>query len=133
MDAAGNLYGATANGGGTDCGVVYKLTRSNNGWSYQVLYSFVGLGSGPWDVLTMDSPGSLYGTTSSIPSNGSVFKLESAGGTWTETTLHAFAGFCMEGCDPIAPVTLDIQGNVFGATFSGGPQHGYGVIFQITQ
>jgi len=53
VDANGNLYGATANGGdnnlcrapnGNGCGVVYELAPPSNGgsWSQTVLYSFDG-------------------------------------------------------------------------------------------
>jgi hypothetical protein len=38
----------------------------------------------------------------------------------TETTLYTFNS-CRNGCDPIAPVTVDAEGNVYGTTFSGGP------------
>jgi uncharacterized repeat protein (TIGR03803 family) len=30
-------------------------------------------------------------------------------------------------------VTVDAEGNVYGTTFSGGPEHGFGVLFQVAQ
>ena len=41
MDAAGNLYGTTANGGIYGEGAVFKLTPSNGGWTYTSLHDFV--------------------------------------------------------------------------------------------
>jgi uncharacterized repeat protein (TIGR03803 family) len=68
LDAAGNLYGTTSNGGayhlncdGAGCGVVFKLDASGK---ETVLYSFTGGadGASPSAGLTMDKAGSLYGT-----------------------------------------------------------------------
>jgi len=51
----------------------------------------------------------------------------------TETTPYTFNscrnGCDPIGCDPIGPATVDAEGNLYGTTFSGGPEHGYGVIF----
>jgi uncharacterized repeat protein (TIGR03803 family) len=65
MDAAGNLYGTTGNGGtngcgGYGCGVVYKLDTSAR---ETVLYRFTGGtdGAGPFSGVTMDTTGGLYG------------------------------------------------------------------------
>jgi hypothetical protein len=50
----------------------------------------------------------------------------------TETMLYTLDS-CRNGCDPIAPVTVDAEGNVYATTFSGGPEHGFGVLFQVAQ
>ena len=42
LDSAGNLYGTTCFGGANALGTVYKLTPSDGGWTYAVLYSFTG-------------------------------------------------------------------------------------------
>jgi len=66
-DAAGNIYGTTFRGGGTDCGgfgcgVVFKLDKATG--SLTVLHSFTGVdGSGPATGLLRDPLGNLYGTT----------------------------------------------------------------------
>ena len=68
LDKAGNLYGATAQGGaGTcynGCGVVYELSPGANGkWTYGVLHEFIGnSGSLPPGNLVLDEKGNLYGT-----------------------------------------------------------------------
>lgn len=80
-DAAGNLYGTTADGGTASCsggcGVVYKLTAAGQ---ETVLHSFTGGadGAGPYCALTADAAGNLYGTASNGGKGG--FSGESGGG-----------------------------------------------------
>jgi uncharacterized repeat protein (TIGR03803 family) len=64
MDAAGNLYGTTYGDGLYGYGSVFKLTRSQNGWTYSSLHDFTGGtdGSNPICRLVIDSSGNLYGT-----------------------------------------------------------------------
>jgi uncharacterized repeat protein (TIGR03803 family) len=100
FDAAGNLYGTTQNGGNNGvrypgCGMVYKLTPSNDTWTLSVLYAFDELNGGfPWAGLTLDSAGSLYRTTlSALLDYGIVFKLSQSRSGWTKTVLHSFNGF----------------------------------------
>lgn len=61
QDAAGNLYGATAAGGASGKGVVFKL---DNAGKLTVLHAFTG-GSdgGNPDAVVLGSAGNLYGTT----------------------------------------------------------------------
>ncbi len=83
VDAKGNLYGTTSNGGSPscNCGQVYQLSRSSGGWTQNVLYSFLGGnadGAYPESGLVRDSAGNLYGTTYSGAinfSDGIVFEL----------------------------------------------------------
>jgi uncharacterized repeat protein (TIGR03803 family) len=74
VDAAGNLYGTTVNGGGSSgcgpygCGTVFKLappSAAGGSWTETVLYRFTGGSDGahPLAGLTADA-GNLYGTTS---------------------------------------------------------------------
>jgi uncharacterized repeat protein (TIGR03803 family) len=68
LDAAGNLYGTTYDGGGSGCGgdgcgTVFKVTPSG---SETILYSFTGGADGglPMAGLVMDGQGNLFGTAS---------------------------------------------------------------------
>jgi hypothetical protein len=76
FDSAGNLYGATTQGGATncsplaDCGTVFQLTpppKQGDPWTETVLYTFKGAkysdGDEPAGGLLIDSKGNLYGTT----------------------------------------------------------------------
>ena len=76
MDSAGNVYGATNDGGANDEGSVFKITSSG---SHSVLHSFSKDSDGryPYVGLIMDSAGNLYGTASGGGTNamGTVFRL----------------------------------------------------------
>ena len=65
MDAAGNIYGTTAAGGDGDLGVLYSLTPSSNGWSYNLMYSFANdsqnQGKEPFGRVVLDPQGKVYG------------------------------------------------------------------------
>jgi hypothetical protein len=76
LDAAGNLYGTTLNGGVGD-GVVFELTRSaSGGWSERVLHAFLGYGAQPMGGLLRGASGNLYGTASAGTSHGLVFEIK---------------------------------------------------------
>jgi uncharacterized repeat protein (TIGR03803 family) len=69
FDKAGNLYGTTEWGGGSEgCGTVFDLKPGKNGeWKTSVVYTFsctgeYGDGSYPLDLM-MDGAGNIYGTT----------------------------------------------------------------------
>lgn len=132
VDANGNLYGTTFDGGINGGGTVYELSPSSNGWMFKVLYSFTGGYGGPYNKLTFDAHGSLYGVTNSDGANGfgSVFKLTPNNGTWTFTDLHDFAGG-NDGSLPYGSVAVDSQGNVFGTASVGGSNN-QGLVFEIT-
>jgi len=70
LDAAGNIYGTTQQGGELDYGTVFELVPDGKGsYNETILWSFQGPdGAGPMDSLIMDSAGVLYGTA---PGGGS--------------------------------------------------------------
>jgi uncharacterized repeat protein (TIGR03803 family) len=157
-DELGNLYG-TANKGGVfcdsdvpaGCGVVLELSPPAKGettWSETVLYSFRGGqndGILPTGGLVRDGAGNLYGVTiyggnpACTSSNyfsgcGAVFKLSPPpqGTTiWTETILYVFTGGS-DGGHPLARLTLDDKGNIYGTTQSGASSDQPGTVFMIT-
>ncbi len=128
----GNLYGGT--GDGSPNPVVYELSPSNGGWTYNTLNTFsyqycCGVGAN----LVMDSAGNLYGTTAgdSLESlYGSVFKLTPSNGGWTYTDLHDFTDGA-DGAYPYSSIVLDSNGNLYG-TAAGGGTYTYGVVWEIT-
>jgi hypothetical protein len=149
VDKQGNLYGATTAGGSSscvsinECGTVYKLAPPANPsdpWTETVLYVFKGNassdGTTPAGGIVMDDDGNLFGTTAYggtgtcylLGTNegcGTVFELSpptAPGGTWTERVLYSFKGD-KDGQLPWGDVTLDQDGNIYGATEYGG---GYG-------
>jgi len=143
FDQAGNLYGTTTQGGsGTcgaaPCGVVYKLTPSNGGWTENVLYNFTGTsgGNGPNAGVIFDQAGNLYGTTSAGGNPGcnglgcgTVFQLTPSASGWTENVLYSFQNGS-DGANPIGGLIFDPSGNLYGTT--GGVAKGTSTVFELT-
>ena len=150
FDAAGNLYGTTSSGGTHNCqgnggcGTVFQLSPTVGGaWTETVLYNFGNGTDGysPEAGLVLDAAGNLFGTTAYGGANGcavaqysgcgTVFELTPvAGGGWTETVVHNF-GSGTDGVLPIAGLTFDTAGNLYGTTEVGGPSN-VGTVFQLS-
>lgn len=129
-DSAGNLYGVTYEGGTNELGgTVFELSLSNGTWQKTVLYSFDD--GEPVGALVFDDAGNLYGVTGetgklcnpygcSGPSWGTVYELTATGSGWQRTILHTFGGSPNDGAEPIAGLTMDNAGNLYGTTAYGG-------------
>ena len=140
FDANGNLYGAVVNGGLYSSGVVYKMSPSNGGWTYQVLYPFTGGqdGANPDSLLLFDSAGNMYGSALSGGAPGcqgfgcgTIFKLSPSGSGWVEQTLYAFTNGT-DGADPQSGVVADGAGNLYGATPGSDGALG-GTVFELSR
>jgi uncharacterized repeat protein (TIGR03803 family) len=146
LDAAGNLYGTAAQGGGSctlfsvGCGTAFKLSPNGIGsWQFTVLHHFgVGNDGGlPFGGLAFDTRGNLYGTTqyggsfvgTCTQGCGSIFRLSEKAGQWMENVLHRFQG--TDGSYPASTLTLDSSGNIFVTTNYGGSQDA-GVVLELT-
>ncbi len=130
-DAAGNLYGTTFAGGPSGDGTIFEINIKGK---ETILHRFTGAnGAKPEAGLTMDAKGNLYGTTTAggANGNGTVFKLgKNSEGKWKEHVLYSF-GQGTDGSVPVAGVTLDKAGNIYGTTSAGGA-YTYGTIFKLT-
>lgn len=138
FDTAGNLYGATLNGGGNyNDGAVFELTPATSGWTETILHKFGHRTDGynPIAGLIFDVAGNLYGTTNGggVYNYGTVFEMTpAAGGSWTETVLHDF-GHGVDGSEPYSgSLIFDANGNLYGTTVLGGTGVG-GTVFEITR
>ena len=137
MDRSGNLYGTSVRGGNFSSGNVFQLAPTRNGWTLTVLYSFTsGLDGGqPYKGVTLDSHGNLYGTTVTGGIGGCeggcgvVYKLTHSHGSWSQSVIYSFTGG-NDGAGPGSPVVFDKQGNLFGATPTGGA-YGSGTIYEL--
>ena len=125
-DKAGNLYGTTLAGGGSNLGTVFKIAPHG---TEAVLYAFHGVddGNSPVAGLIEDKAGNLYGTTSAGGAGdfGTVFELARDG---TETVLNSFGG--TSGSGPNGSVLAGENGSLFGATTYGGNDN-LGVVFAV--
>ena len=135
FDSAGNLYGATQNGGAFDGGVIYKIAKDG---TESILHSFEppddrGDAVIPNSIVIDSSTGDIYGTTIYGPDGnrcgagcGQIYKLAADG---TFTVLHTF-GSDPDGSYP-SPLIRDPQGNLYGTTETGG-FYGEGTVFEYT-
>jgi uncharacterized repeat protein (TIGR03803 family) len=139
-DENGNYYGNASGPGDTcdnyySCGVVYELSQAGGVWTETDLYSFQGgsTGMGPLGALVRDSAGNLYGAASGGGSTycffgcGLIFEISNG----SEIVLHTFENGAGDGLQPMAGLTMDAQGNLFGTTASGGANN-YGTVFELT-
>ncbi|MGH6890425.1 MAG: choice-of-anchor tandem repeat GloVer-containing protein [Rhizomicrobium sp.] len=138
MDASGNLYGTTVEGGVSGCeyetcGVVFRLAPDG---TETVLHAFTGKhgdGGNPPAALTFDSAGDLYGTTEYGGTKGcgtgcgTIFEIAPDG---TETILYRFTDG-RDGAEPSAGLVADGKGNYYG-TARGGGEYGDGTVFEFT-
>lgn len=146
MDASGNLYGTTFNGGADFWGTVFELVNSSGTYSETVLYSFEGSAGGgdgaePRSALIADASGNLYGTTSAGGANGcgTVFELVNSSGTYSEQVLYSFSTSNGDGNSPFGSLTMDAYGNLYGTTLYGGDNsvcqeyasNGCGTVFEL--
>ena len=141
FDEAGNLYGATRYGGGTNCvggcGVVYELqppATQGGSWNESVLYRFQDQGFNPQGSLVVDSVGDLFGVTQNggEVGFGIVFELvHQTGGTWNEKIVHTFRHNGTDGNYPNG-ITHDSSGKLYGTTSAGGANN-WGTVFEISR
>jgi uncharacterized repeat protein (TIGR03803 family) len=136
QDSAGNLYGATSEGGYREggrcvhgCGTVFKIDTTGH---KTVLFAFNGgsEGANPIGTLAHDPAGNLYGTGSGggRMNHGVIFKLDKAG---NETVLYnlSTSGGLQIGPFPLG-VIRDAAGNLYGMTQKGGTA-GDGAVFEL--
>ena len=144
LDAAGNVYGTTFNGGdltcygagGLGCGVIFEVDTKG---VFTVLHVFTGVpddGSTPAGGVVLDSDANLYGTTQlgGAFNFGTVFKIDSSG---TETILHNFKW--PNGILPKTGLTVGAGSILYGTTYEGGDtacgqaywDRGCGTVFKI--
>jgi uncharacterized repeat protein (TIGR03803 family) len=130
LDATGNLYGTTFQGGRSEHGIVFKISKKGK---YTIVHRFSqNEGKNPNGGLVSDPAGNLYGTAQLGGRHdlGSVFQLTPDGGL---NVLHSFRGL-KDGASPLAGLIRDEAGHLFGTTvrnFLVQPIQG-GNVFEIT-
>lgn len=145
----GVLYGtASDNNYRATCGTVFALAPPalpGGAWAENVLHRFRSGnidGCEPRAGVSIGESGILYGTTlfGGASGAGAVFALippASSGGSWSEETLHSFAGSPGDGYEPNG-LAIGKDGVLFGATEGGGTGSctaflpGCGTVFSLT-
>jgi uncharacterized repeat protein (TIGR03803 family) len=144
LDPAGNVYGATKDGGiqttpcSVGCGVIFKVDPTGQ---YDVLYKFTGGVDGfePSAGPILDVAGNLYGTARlggnltcdpNLRGCGTVYRVDANG------TLDVLKTFNVnDGSYPTGRLVMDKAGNLYGTTTAGGSSTncsaGCGVIFRL--
>jgi uncharacterized repeat protein (TIGR03803 family) len=129
-DKDGNLYGTADDGGSSNSGIVWKISKKGK---ETVLHNFAGGssdGANPIAGVILDAKGNLYGQTSGggTSGDGTVYKLNTKG---TLTLLHSFDG--SDGKEPWGGLVVrDTKGNLYGTAVDGGTGS-YGTVWQITK
>jgi uncharacterized repeat protein (TIGR03803 family) len=126
----GDLYGTADNGGADAGGTVFRMTL---GGALTTLYSFCARtnctdGNQPIAGLVQATNGDLYGTTygGGAYGYGSMFEITPSGALRTVYSLCAQGPpFCPGGYSPEAAPVQNTDGDLYGATLSGGA-YGYG-------
>jgi uncharacterized repeat protein (TIGR03803 family) len=132
FDAAGKLYGTTADGGEHGVGTAYQLVPNPDGtWRENILHSF-GAGGGKYlrNGLVFNQAGDLYGSAvlGGVYGYGTVFTLvPNPDGSWTEQVIRSFRGQS----DPDADLIFDAAGNLYGTTSMGGA-YDRGTVYKLT-
>jgi len=140
-DAAGNLFGTTLFGGATGSGTVFEIAKTSTGYASTAttLISFntpnnPSNGANTYSGLIADATGNLFGTTINGGASGfgTVFEIAktSTGYASTPTSLISFNS--SNGKWPMAALSFDSAGNLFGTTQAGGAS-GNGTVFEIAK
>ena len=128
----GSLYGTTYNGGITNHGTLFTMSKDGN--SYAILRSFSSAdGGGKWPdtELVEGSDGMLYGATEQggINDRGVIFKMNKDGTGYA--ALRNFANTGSDGRAPKSALTPTTNGVIYGTTQFGGEADA-GCIFALS-
>lgn len=147
FDRDGNLWGTTSlgprYGDVPGFGVAFKLTPSSSGWVESWAYL---PGEIPYAGLAIDRRGNMFGTTWAggpglctgggidVPFQGcgTVFRTSASASLNLPLTIYSFATSLWYPAPggPMAPVTLDAAGNIYGTAIA--DENGFGSVFEIT-
>jgi uncharacterized repeat protein (TIGR03803 family) len=138
LDMSGNVLGVTGQGGKYGVGEIYRLKAGS--WTEAVLHNFTAAtGQVGWGRLSMDAAGNLFGVTAyggsgthcTADAGCGVAYERTAGGDYKVLYQFCSKANCNDGASPLAGMTLDADGNLFGTTYTGGSGGG-GTAFELS-
>lgn len=121
----GNFYGTTFFGGQSNAGTIFRMSPAG---VLTTLFSFdMTDGAYPQGALVQAIDGNIYGTTSQggTANSGTIFRLTPGG---IVTSVFSFTTV-PNGISPLAGLAQGDDGNLYGATYSGG--NGIGAIYRL--
>ena len=135
-----SLYGV-AQGYANGIGAVFRLASAADPKksTFEIVYSFADhpedQGRSPLPELAFGPDGAIYGVVQSLGTSffdpSAIFRLSKDDkGRWSYRLIHRFS-VETEGNRPTQGLTVVDNGDIYGATTSGGPKRG-GVIFRLT-
>lgn len=125
MDARGDLFGVTSEGGADNEGTVFEIAYQDGTYASApiVIASFNGVnGAYPVAGLTMDAAGDIFGTASEggAYGNGVVFEIAYENGSYASAPSVLVSLTDEDGSEPETNLVFDAQGDLFGTSYSGG-------------
>jgi uncharacterized repeat protein (TIGR03803 family) len=142
-DKKGNLYSVTPQGGTSNFGIVFELSKSGSTWAEAVLHNFAGGSSdGAYPYFAGLTLGTqkigkkkksvIFGVTQQggPGSVGTAFELTKSMTAYSLTLLHSFTG---SGDGAYPEGTLTYLGNKLFGTTNGGSSSDYGTVFELTR
>jgi uncharacterized repeat protein (TIGR03803 family) len=123
---ADTLYGLTQGDGTNGGGTIFQFITASS--AYRIIYDF-SAPSRPQGSLMRATNGTLYGMTlqGGLYNGGVIFNFNPSTGLYT--SLHDFDTIPTDGYEPIGDLYQASDGDLYGATTSGG-YYGQGVLFQ---
>jgi uncharacterized repeat protein (TIGR03803 family) len=147
VTASGDIFGTAEKGGDATGGVIYRLAKSGDSYTYSRVYTFCHDaptctdGGYPVGHLIQDKDGNFYGVTAY---NSKVYELVANAGrtAWTYKVVFSFGagGVLTKGWQTTAGLTYkgaaegelyDGKSTLYGTTTSGGAAN-QGVVYQLT-
>ena len=143
VNANGDLFGTTQEGGANNKGMVFEI--QNTGTVAAPVYASAPTtlvsfndsnGANPYAGLTADANGDLFGTTEAggTYGYGTVFEIQNTGAVaapvYASAPITLVSFNSSNGANPYAGLTADANGDLFGTTEAGGA-YGYGTVFEI--
>ena len=128
IDAAGDLFGTTYDGGADNDGIVFEVVKSTG--ALLTLATFKGAnGANPLSDLVVDAAGDLFGTTElgGADNGGTVFEI--AKSTGLLSTLATFTG--ANGNEPNGGLIINSAGDLIGTAYYGGANQYDGTVFEL--
>jgi T5SS/PEP-CTERM-associated repeat protein/uncharacterized repeat protein (TIGR03803 family) len=135
VDAAGDLFGTTSDGGAGGYGTVFEIAHTGGSYASTptTLVSFNHTdGTYPFGGLIADAAGDLFGTTWGGGANGdgTVFEIANTGGSYASTPATLVSFNNTDGANPYGNLAVDAAGDLFGTAGFGGA-NGDGTVFEI--